>query len=107
MKADEDQDQDIVSVFVGSWNMGDVGPPVSINSWIQSLGLGKTLPTALSQSHDLYAFGTQVRGEGLSVGVWCVYVIEHACVTGGNVMGEWEGGTGVIELQYHVQCLCY
>ena len=61
MRAGEDQDQDIVSVFVGSWNMGDVGPPIYINSWIQSLGLGKTLPTALSQAHDLYAFGTQVR----------------------------------------------
>ena len=64
MRADADQDQDIVSVFVGTWNMGDAGSPVDITSWIQSLGLGKTLPTALSQSHDLYAFGTQVRVGG-------------------------------------------
>ena len=54
------EDQDIISVFVGSWNMGDAQPPQDINSWIVSLGQGKTLPTALSQAHDLYAFGTQV-----------------------------------------------
>ena len=55
-------------MFVGSWNMGDAGPPPDITSWIQSLGLGKTLPGALLQAHDIYAFGTQVRegrgGEG-------------------------------------------
>ncbi len=41
--------------------MGDAGPPQEIASWVQSVGWGKTLPTALSQAHDLYAFGTQVR----------------------------------------------
>ena len=54
------EDQDIISIFVGTWNMGDAPPPSDISSWIQSLGLGKTLPTALAQSHDIYAFGTQV-----------------------------------------------
>ncbi len=61
MRAGSDQDQDSLSVFVGSWNMGDAGPPQEISSWVQSVGWGKTLPTALSQAHDLYAFGTQVR----------------------------------------------
>lgn len=56
------EDQDIISIFVGSWNMGDAGPPGDITSWIQSQGMGKTLPMALSQPHDIYAFGTQVRG---------------------------------------------
>ena len=58
------EDQDIISVFVGTWNMGDAGPPVDIGSWIQSLGMGKTLPVALSQAHDVYAFGTQVTRRG-------------------------------------------
>ena len=68
------EDQDIISVFVGSWNMGDAPPPTDISSWIQSIGQGKTLPNALSQAHDLYAFGTQVRA--------------HACVLAHRGRGD-------------------
>ena len=58
LRADEDKDH--ISVFVGTFNMGDASPPVSLDSWLKSSGLGKTLPAALSQSHDMYVFGTQV-----------------------------------------------
>ena len=51
---------DHISVFVGTFNMGDAAPPVSLDSWLKSSGLGKTLPAALSQAHDMYVFGTQV-----------------------------------------------
>ena len=54
-------EKDSISIFVGTWNMGDALPPSDVSTWIRSLGLGKTLPTALAQAHDLYAFGTQVR----------------------------------------------
>ena len=40
--------------------MGDAAPPLSIESWLKSSGVGKTLPAALAQSHDIYVFGTQV-----------------------------------------------
>ena len=42
--------------------LGDAGPPPSINTWFRSLGLGKTLPPALAQPHDIYALGTQASG---------------------------------------------
>ena len=58
LRADEDKDH--ISVFVGTFNMGDAAPPVGIDSWLKSSGLGKTLPAALSQAHDMYVFGTQV-----------------------------------------------
>lgn len=54
-----EDDQDSISVFVGTWNMGDASPPNNIDSWLRSLGLGKTLPPALAQPHDIYAIGTQ------------------------------------------------
>ena len=40
--------------------IGDQSPPPDISSWFRSVGLGKTLPQALAQPHDIYAIGTQV-----------------------------------------------
>ncbi|CAI8000462.1 Phosphatidylinositol 3,4,5-trisphosphate 5-phosphatase 2 [Geodia barretti] len=59
MKAGTGMDQDSVSIFVGTWNMGDASPPGDISSWFRSAGKGKTLPHALAQPHDIYAIGTQ------------------------------------------------
>jgi hypothetical protein len=55
----EEQQQDIISVFVGTWNMGGADPPRDITSWLQSngFGLGRL---QVGGYHDVYAFGTQV-----------------------------------------------
>ncbi|KAF7236605.1 Phosphatidylinositol 3,4,5-trisphosphate 5-phosphatase 2 [Varanus komodoensis] len=56
---------DMISVFVGTWNMGSVPPPRSISSWFASKGLGKTLDEmAVSIPHDLYVCGTQENSMG-------------------------------------------
>ncbi len=55
------EEHDHVSIFVGTWNMGDAGPPAEISSWIRCNGMGKTLSTKLEHAHDMYVFGTQVR----------------------------------------------
>lgn len=57
MRSDEN---DHISLFVGTWNMGDAGPPTDIRSWIRCSGIGKTLSTKLEHAHDMYVFGTQV-----------------------------------------------
>ncbi|XP_064394235.1 phosphatidylinositol 3,4,5-trisphosphate 5-phosphatase 2-like [Halichondria panicea] len=53
------EEHDHVSIFVGTWNMGDAGPPAEISSWIRCNGMGKTLSTKLEHAHDMYVFGTQ------------------------------------------------
>ena len=55
-----DEEHDHITVFVGTWNMGDAGPPSDISSWLRCIGLGKTLPTQLEHAHDMYVIGTQV-----------------------------------------------
>uniref|UniRef100_A0A4W4EFR8 phosphatidylinositol-3,4,5-trisphosphate 5-phosphatase n=1 Tax=Electrophorus electricus TaxID=8005 RepID=A0A4W4EFR8_ELEEL len=51
---------DMISVFVGTWNMGNANPPSNITSWFQSKGLGKTHDDTASQiPHDIYVVGTQ------------------------------------------------
>ncbi|XP_076871224.1 phosphatidylinositol 3,4,5-trisphosphate 5-phosphatase 1 isoform X2 [Brachyhypopomus gauderio] len=51
---------DMISVFVGTWNMGNANPPPNITSWFQSKGLGKTHDDTASQiPHDIYVVGTQ------------------------------------------------
>ncbi len=54
------EESDHISLFVGTWNMGDAGPPADIRSWIRCNGMGKTLSTKLEHAHDMYVFGTQV-----------------------------------------------
>ncbi|CAL8344474.1 phosphatidylinositol 3,4,5-trisphosphate 5-phosphatase 1 isoform X3 [Gadus morhua] len=53
-------DPDMITVFVGTWNMGNAGPPQSLRSWFQSKGQGKTRDdTADHIPHDMYVIGTQ------------------------------------------------
>uniref|UniRef100_A0A1A7WZF5 Inositol polyphosphate phosphatase-like 1b n=1 Tax=Iconisemion striatum TaxID=60296 RepID=A0A1A7WZF5_9TELE len=56
---------DLVSVFVGTWNMGGSPPPRSLQSWTTCCGLGHTPDesTALLP-HDIYALGTQENPQG-------------------------------------------
>uniref|UniRef100_A0A672MGM8 phosphatidylinositol-3,4,5-trisphosphate 5-phosphatase n=1 Tax=Sinocyclocheilus grahami TaxID=75366 RepID=A0A672MGM8_SINGR len=51
---------DMITVFVGTWNMGNANPPPNITSWFQSKGQGKTHDDTASQiPHDIYVIGTQ------------------------------------------------
>uniref|UniRef100_A0AAQ5X044 phosphatidylinositol-3,4,5-trisphosphate 5-phosphatase n=1 Tax=Amphiprion ocellaris TaxID=80972 RepID=A0AAQ5X044_AMPOC len=56
---------DMVSVFVGTWNMGSSPPPRSLQTWVTCCGLGHTPDesTALLP-HDIYALGTQENPQG-------------------------------------------
>ncbi|KAM3866527.1 inositol polyphosphate phosphatase-like 1b [Diretmus argenteus] len=56
---------DLVSVFVGTWNMGGSPPPRCLQSWVTCCGLGHTPDesTALLP-HDIYALGTQENPQG-------------------------------------------
>ncbi|XP_072540217.1 phosphatidylinositol 3,4,5-trisphosphate 5-phosphatase 1 [Salminus brasiliensis] len=51
---------DMITIFVGTWNMGNANPPHNISSWFQSKGQGKTRDdTANHIPHDIYVIGTQ------------------------------------------------
>ncbi|XP_029472032.1 phosphatidylinositol 3,4,5-trisphosphate 5-phosphatase 1 isoform X3 [Rhinatrema bivittatum] len=51
---------DMITVFIGTWNMGDAPPPKKITSWFLSKGQGKTRDdTADYIQHDIYVIGTQ------------------------------------------------
>ncbi|KAL7394772.1 hypothetical protein ABVT39_003826 [Epinephelus coioides] len=56
---------DVISVFVGTWNMGGSPPPRSLQAWVTCCGLGHTPDdsTALLP-HDIYALGTQENPQG-------------------------------------------
>ncbi|XP_059201429.1 inositol polyphosphate phosphatase-like 1b [Centropristis striata] len=56
---------DVISVFVGTWNMGGSPPPRSLQSWVTCCGLGHT-PDDLTAlfPHDIYALGTQENPQG-------------------------------------------
>ncbi|KAJ8255100.1 hypothetical protein GJAV_G00200920 [Gymnothorax javanicus] len=56
---------DVISVFVGTWNMGGSPPPRSLQSWVTCQGLGRVLDeTIASLPHDVYALGTQENPQG-------------------------------------------
>ncbi|XP_073710339.1 inositol polyphosphate phosphatase-like 1b isoform X2 [Misgurnus anguillicaudatus] len=56
---------DIISVFVGTWNMGHTPPPGSLQSWFTCCGLGITQDESIaSLPHDIYAVGTQDNPQG-------------------------------------------
>ncbi|XP_052010483.1 phosphatidylinositol 3,4,5-trisphosphate 5-phosphatase 2B-like isoform X1 [Xyrauchen texanus] len=62
MKAAHSQQSklDIISVFVGTWNMGGTTPSGSLQSWFTCCGLGLTPDESIaSMPHDIYAVGTQ------------------------------------------------
>lgn len=59
-KHSEKPEPDMITVFVGTWNMGNAGAPHNINSWFQCKGQGKTQDdTADHIPHDFYVIGTQ------------------------------------------------
>lgn len=56
---------DMLSVFVGTWNMGGSPPPRSLQSWVTCCGLGHTPDESISfLPHDVYALGTQENPQG-------------------------------------------
>ncbi|XP_063288837.1 phosphatidylinositol 3,4,5-trisphosphate 5-phosphatase 2 [Pelobates fuscus] len=59
-KHSNQDEPDMISVFIGTWNMGSVPPQKNISSWFSSRGLGKTLDEmTVTIPHDIYVFGTQ------------------------------------------------
>ncbi|XP_064638229.1 phosphatidylinositol 3,4,5-trisphosphate 5-phosphatase 2-like isoform X2 [Lineus longissimus] len=51
---------DAITVFIGTWNMGDEQPGYNINSWLKCSGTGRPLDKSLSAvPHDVYVIGTQ------------------------------------------------
>ncbi|XP_077092352.1 inositol polyphosphate phosphatase-like 1b [Siphateles boraxobius] len=67
MKAAHSQQSelDVISVFVGTWNMGDTPPPASMQTWVTCCGLGLTPDESIaSLPHDIYAVGTQDNPQG-------------------------------------------
>ncbi|NXI74881.1 SHP2A phosphatase, partial [Anseranas semipalmata] len=56
---------DLISVYVGTWNMGSTPPPRSLASWLTSRGLGRTQDeTTACIPHDIYVIGTQENSLG-------------------------------------------
>ncbi|RMB95475.1 hypothetical protein DUI87_28098 [Hirundo rustica rustica] len=56
---------EIISVYVGTWNMGSTPPPRSLASWLTSRGLGRTQDeTTACIPHDIYVVGTQENSLG-------------------------------------------
>ncbi|XP_069831621.1 phosphatidylinositol 3,4,5-trisphosphate 5-phosphatase 1 isoform X2 [Dendropsophus ebraccatus] len=59
-KHSDQLEPDMLSIFTGSWNMGDAPPPKKITSWFLCKGQGKTRDeTADYIEHDIYVIGTQ------------------------------------------------
>uniref|UniRef100_A0A8C5M9K4 phosphatidylinositol-3,4,5-trisphosphate 5-phosphatase n=1 Tax=Leptobrachium leishanense TaxID=445787 RepID=A0A8C5M9K4_9ANUR len=51
---------DMLTIFTGTWNMGDAGPPKEISSWFLCKGQGKTRDETTDYiEHDIYVIGTQ------------------------------------------------
>ncbi|KAJ7320397.1 hypothetical protein JRQ81_019908 [Phrynocephalus forsythii] len=64
-KHSNQDEPDMISIFIGTWNMGSVPPPKNLSSWLASKGLGKTLDeTTVTIPHDIYVFGTQENSMG-------------------------------------------
>ncbi|NWX59129.1 SHP2A phosphatase, partial [Promerops cafer] len=56
---------EIISLYVGTWNMGSTPPPRSLASWLTSRGLGRTQDeTTACIPHDIYVIGTQENSLG-------------------------------------------
>ncbi|XP_078403710.1 phosphatidylinositol 3,4,5-trisphosphate 5-phosphatase 2A-like isoform X1 [Cetorhinus maximus] len=61
----QQDEPDMISIFIGSWNMGAANPPKSIASWLMSKGLGRTRDeTTATIPHDIYVIGTQENSLG-------------------------------------------
>ncbi|XP_033104067.1 phosphatidylinositol 3,4,5-trisphosphate 5-phosphatase 1-like isoform X2 [Anneissia japonica] len=54
------EEVDQISLFIGTYNMGDAVPTAKLDTWLTSQGIGKTRPVEMSMMpHDLYVIGTQ------------------------------------------------
>ncbi|XP_071950421.1 phosphatidylinositol 3,4,5-trisphosphate 5-phosphatase 2A-like isoform X2 [Antedon mediterranea] len=54
------EEVDQISLFVGTYNMGDAVPTAMLDTWLTSQGIGKTRPIEMAMvPHDLYVIGTQ------------------------------------------------
>ena len=51
--------QNTMSLFVGTWNMGEASPPDSIETWLSCQGSGISLQGYKDHGHDLYLIGVQ------------------------------------------------
>ncbi|XP_078268213.1 phosphatidylinositol 3,4,5-trisphosphate 5-phosphatase 2A-like isoform X2 [Rhinoraja longicauda] len=61
----QQDEPDMISIFIGSWNVGAAHPPKSIASWLMSKGLGRTRDeTTATIPHDIYVLGTQENSLG-------------------------------------------
>ncbi|KAM9316457.1 phosphatidylinositol 3,4,5-trisphosphate 5-phosphatase 1 [Gastrophryne carolinensis] len=59
-KHSDQLEPDMLTIFTGTWNMGDAPPPKNITSWFLCKGQGKTRDeTADYIEHDIYVIGTQ------------------------------------------------
>lgn len=59
-KHSNQDEPDMISIFIGTWNMGSVPAPKCTASWVLCRGLGKTLDEmTVTIPHDLYVFGSQ------------------------------------------------
>lgn len=59
-KHSDQLEPDMLTIFTGTWNMGDAPPPKDITSWFLCKGQGKTRDeTADYIEHDIYVIGTQ------------------------------------------------
>ncbi|NXN99182.1 SHIP1 phosphatase, partial [Rhinopomastus cyanomelas] len=64
-KHSEQPEPDMITVFIGTWNMGAAPSPKKITSWFLSKGQGKTRDdTADYIPHDIYVIGTQEDPQG-------------------------------------------
>ncbi|NXF71490.1 SHIP1 phosphatase, partial [Sclerurus mexicanus] len=64
-KHSEQPEPDMITIFIGTWNMGAAPPPKKIISWFLSKGQGKTRDdTADYIPHDIYVIGTQEDPQG-------------------------------------------
>ncbi|XP_030065653.1 phosphatidylinositol 3,4,5-trisphosphate 5-phosphatase 2 [Microcaecilia unicolor] len=51
---------DLISVYIGTWNMGSAPPPCSVSSWLTARGLGYNQDESIAcLPHDVYVIGTQ------------------------------------------------
>uniref|UniRef100_UPI00358E0386 phosphatidylinositol 3,4,5-trisphosphate 5-phosphatase 2-like n=1 Tax=Myxine glutinosa TaxID=7769 RepID=UPI00358E0386 len=61
----EQGEPDLISIFIGTWNMGSSPSPRQIQSWLTSKGLGRTRDeTTMSVPHDVYVLGSQENSLG-------------------------------------------
>ncbi|XP_072263884.1 phosphatidylinositol 3,4,5-trisphosphate 5-phosphatase 1 isoform X2 [Pyxicephalus adspersus] len=59
-KHSDQLEPDMLTIFTGSWNMGDAPPPKDITSWFLCKGQGKTRDETTDYiDHDIYVIGTQ------------------------------------------------